>query len=218
MSVREGPIARYIGTASESKPTSVPKGTTYLEYDEGVQIITPDGGSNWYPKDADLVDFFFRPGQVPLASGMVESGTRSYNPAVVSTASVASTTVWSNAISYEPYKSGKIDGLSVGGIIEGQLTIGYIASATVGNTKLTARIQNKDNANWVTMLTLTATIATATTVAYKAYDIPFLQTTSTFNAVPFSIAIGVQTDASANSVQARLMESSWIAGQFIPGT
>lgn len=215
---KEGIISRYIGTASDTKPTSVPVGTTYLEYDEGVQMITPDSGSTWYPKEAQLVDFLFRPGAAALASGMVLAGTRSYNPSVASTGGTASgTTCWSPDITYDPYQSGLIDGLSASGVICGQLTLGYIAAATTGNAKVTARIRNSGG-TYTTFLGLTDAISASTTVGYKTYDIPYLKTTGNFNSVPFDMGIGVQSDASANSIELRLMESSYIIGQFVAGT
>lgn len=39
-------INRYTGLAADSKPTSVPVGSTFFEYDTGVEYITYDG-TNW---------------------------------------------------------------------------------------------------------------------------------------------------------------------------
>ena len=219
MATKEGLISRYIGTASESKPASgLPIGSTYHEYDEGVLMITPDSGSTWVIKDVKNVEFTFRPGQAAMASGMVAGGTRSYNPETVSTAAAASTTVWSSTITFSPYQSGLIDGLSANGIIEGALTIGVIASASTPTAKLTARIQNiGETTSWVTILGLTGTISTSSVVSYQTYDIPYLQTSSPFNAVPFGVAIGIQSSSSVNTIQARLMESSYVMGSYIPG-
>lgn len=44
-------IQRYTGLAADSKPTSVPVGSTFFEYDTGVTYITYDG-TNWSVYDA----------------------------------------------------------------------------------------------------------------------------------------------------------------------
>ena len=40
-------IQRYIGLAADTKPTGVPSGSTFLEYDTGLLYITYDNGVNW---------------------------------------------------------------------------------------------------------------------------------------------------------------------------
>ncbi|MFA4973649.1 MAG: hypothetical protein WC683_13645 [bacterium] len=42
-----GSIKRFTGLSGDSKPTSVPNGSTFLETDTGVAYITSDGGANW---------------------------------------------------------------------------------------------------------------------------------------------------------------------------
>ena len=42
-------IKRYIGLNSDTKPTGVPKGSTFYEYDTGRLYITYDG-TNWVVK------------------------------------------------------------------------------------------------------------------------------------------------------------------------
>ncbi len=39
-------ISRYIGASSDTKPTSVPVGSTFYEYDTKLNYITYDG-TNW---------------------------------------------------------------------------------------------------------------------------------------------------------------------------
>lgn len=39
-------IQRYIGLAADTKPTGVPIGSTFLEYDSQLRFITYDG-TNW---------------------------------------------------------------------------------------------------------------------------------------------------------------------------
>jgi len=165
--------------------------------------------------------FIFRPGSSALASssattGMVLSGVRSGGATVASTS--ADTTVWGTEVVYEPARDGKIDGLTTGGIISGQLTIGTIAAAATCLAKHTARIRNKSGTT-TTCLFLSGTVAVgATTEVYTTYDIPYLQTTATFNAIPFGIAIGVQSNEAGTAAVARIMESSYIMGEFEPGT
>ena len=216
---KEGPISRYINVASATKPSgiTVPNGSTIFEYDIAVLKVTPDSGSTWAIKDATPVEFIFRPGMAALSAGMVAAGTRQYGE-TVSTPTVSGTTVWSSTVTFDPYQSGLIEGVSVGGRITGQITLGLIASASTPNAKVTVRVKNNSVSTWVTALALTGSLSTSSTVRYNTYDIPHLKTEANFNAVPFDVAFGVQSDSSANSIQARLMESSYIQGAFIPGT
>lgn len=126
-------------------------------------------------------------------------------------------TVWGTEVVYEPRRAGKVDGLTTGGVIWGQLTIGIVASGATPNGKLTARIRNKSG-TWTTVLTLTGAIVLGVTEIFKTYDIPYLLTTTNFNAVPFGIAIGVESDSGTNTATARIMESSYISGEIEPGT
>lgn len=162
--------------------------------------------------------FIFRVGNTALASGMVASGDRSGGPTVANTS--ANVTVWGTEVVYEPFSSGKIDGVATGGIVSGQITIGVLCS--VANTvaaKLTARIRNKDGTQ-TTMLALTGSFNVGgTTEVFKTYDIPHLLTTANFNAVPFGMSIGVQgNQVAATAAVARVMESSYIQGEFEPGS
>jgi hypothetical protein len=47
---KETTISRYIGLASDTKPTGVEVGSTFFEYDTGILWITHDG-TNWVVKD-----------------------------------------------------------------------------------------------------------------------------------------------------------------------
>ena len=161
--------------------------------------------------------FIFRVGNTVLASGMVASGTRSGGPTVASTS--ANVTVWGDDVLYEPFASGKIDGISTGGVVSGQVTVGSICSAAASvAVKHTARIRNKDG-TYVTTLALTGSFnAGGTTEVFKTYDIPHLLTVANFNAVPFQFAIGVQGNLASTFAIVRVMESSYIQGEIEPGS
>lgn len=47
---KEAAIQRYIGLSSDSKPTGVPVGSTFLEHDTDAIYITHDGGTTWVLK------------------------------------------------------------------------------------------------------------------------------------------------------------------------
>lgn len=160
--------------------------------------------------------FIFRPGQAALASGMVASGTRSGGATVTSV--TANTTVWGTEVVYEPARAGKIDGKATGGVVSGQICIGIKASASTPNAKLTIRVRNKDGGTWVVPLALTGAFALTTAEIYKVYDMPHLLTVANLNAIPFGISIGVESDSSTNDAIARMMETSFIQGEFEPGT
>ncbi|KKL80877.1 hypothetical protein LCGC14_2000340 [marine sediment metagenome] len=161
--------------------------------------------------------FIFRVGSTALASGMVESGSRSSGPTVSSTS--ANVTVWGDDVLYEPFSAGKIDGIAASGIVSGQVTVGSICSAAASvAVKHTARIRNKDG-TYVTTLALTGSFnAGGTTEVFKTYDIPHLLTVANFNSVPFQFAIGVQGNLASTFAVARIMESSYIQGEYEPGS
>lgn len=53
MTVRkESTIHKYIGLSSDTKPSSVPAGSTFYAYDTGLIYITPDG-TNYYQKPTE---------------------------------------------------------------------------------------------------------------------------------------------------------------------
>ncbi len=161
--------------------------------------------------------FIFRVGRSALASGAVASGTRSGGPTVSSTA--ADTTEWGTEVVYEPYRAGKIDGLTTDGVISGQLTMGIVTASGSAQCKLTARMRNKAGSAQVVFLALTGAFAATTAEIFKTYDIPHLLTTTDFNAVPFGVTIGVRSaGAAASAGVARIMESSYVQGEFEPGT
>lgn len=159
--------------------------------------------------------FICRPAAAALANGMVASGTRSGGTTVTAGSAAVE---WGTEYVYEPLRAGKIDGISSGGVVNGQITVGLASVAATSDAKVTARIRNKDG-TWTTVLALTGTIACTTAEIYRTYDIPYLKTTANFNAIPFGIAIGVQSNlAAATGSVARMMESSFIEGEFEPGT
>ncbi len=43
---------RFIGLSSDTKPTDVKAGATFLEYDTGILSVTPDNGTTWIVKSA----------------------------------------------------------------------------------------------------------------------------------------------------------------------
>ncbi len=48
--VKESSIKRYIGLSTDTKPTSIPAGSTFYEYDTALLYITYDDGTNWAVK------------------------------------------------------------------------------------------------------------------------------------------------------------------------
>ena len=189
------------------------------------RIIYGHDGTDAYPIYANSAQairlgqrepFIFRPGGTALASGMVASGTRS-GAATIAAAGTANQTYWGTEVVYEPARAGKIDGLSTGGVVSGQLTVGVSTTAATATAKLTARIRNKGG-TWTTALALTGTMSCTTAEIYRTYDIPYLYTTANFNAVPFGVAIGVESNEAGTATQARIMESSYIQAEFEPGT
>lgn len=178
---------------------------------EGPKIIATDiSGKVLFTRET----FEFHPGASALANGAVASGTRSGSATITNVN--ANETYWQAVpIAFVPARSGKIDGVTTGGVVSGQITIGIKSSAATPNGKLTARIRNKDG-TWTTFLALTGAIALSMTEAYYTYDIPYLLTTAEFNEVPFEIEIGIQSDSAVNLAIARIMESSYIQGEFEP--
>ena len=162
--------------------------------------------------------FEFRPGQSALAGGAVAAGSRT-SSGTITTGGSADVTYWGGWVQYAPLRSGLIDGLASGGIVEGQFTIGLKASTGTNSGKLSAQIANTANTSApTTVLALTGTIACTTAEVFQTYDLNYLQCDTVFNAVPFSIRIGVQTNIAASSNVARIMESTDIRGEFEPGT
>ncbi len=166
----------------------------------------------------------FYPGRAVLSGGMVESGTRS-DSGTITTGASADVTYWGTEIMYSPKELGIMDGGPDLGIFKGQITIGLEAAAGTVLGKVTARIRSNSTASpantgpWVTCLTLTGTaIACSTARTYKTYDLPYLMSSSSCERLPFGFAIGVQTAIAATAVIGRIMESSYIEFDIIPGT
>src|SRR3990167_8242651 len=163
---------------------------------------------------AQYEPFLFRPGNAALASGMVEAGTRS-SAATVTSGTVANSTYPGSWITFAPFRSGKIDGLSSGGIVDGQITVGVKCGAGTGTAKLTLDIANTANTSApTTMLPLTGTITCTTAEIFKTYDMPYLACDTVMNSVPFSVRLGVQTQQGGSTIIGRIMESSYIEGLF----
>ena len=83
--------------------------------------------------------------------------------------------------------------------------------------KLTVDIRNKAGTA-VTMLALTGALAATTAEVFATYDIPHLLTVTNFNAIPFEIRHGNQSSLAGTAAITRIMESSYIQGEFEPGT
>ncbi len=163
--------------------------------------------------------FIFRPGASALGSGAVSTGTRT-GAGTVTTVASSATTVWGSWTNYQPLRRGQIDGASSGGIISGQITIGIKTGAATADAKVTAQIANTANTGSpTTFLALSGTAIGCTTAEiYRSYDLPYLITDTAFNAVPFSVRLGVQSNLSGTTIIGRIMESSYIMGEFEPGT
>lgn len=160
--------------------------------------------------------FLFRPGQSALANGAVAAGSRT-SSGTITTGGTADSTYWGDWKTYAPLRAGQIDGLATGGIIDGQITIGHKSAAGTVNVKVTARIANTANTSApTTVLALSAATAVTTAETFSTFDLNYLQTDAVFNAVPFSIAIGIQTAVAASAGIARVMESSFLQGEFEP--
>ena len=187
-------------------------GTDFLP----VKVIADTAGISGRQVISQREPFIFRPGNTALASGMVATGTRS-GAATITTGGTADSTYWGGWQTYQPLRSGRIDGKASGGIIEGQLTIGHKSAAGTVNIKVTARIANTANTSApTTMLAVSAATSVTTAETYTTYDIPYLACDTVMNSVPFSVAIGIQTAVAASAGIARIMESSFIQGEFEP--
>lgn len=162
--------------------------------------------------------FIFRPGGTAMAGGMVAAGTRS-GSAPKTSATIVNTTEYTQWENYTPQRAGKIDGKDSGGILQGQVTIGAKCSAGTGTAKLTVEMANTANTSTAaTVLTLTGTITITTAETFHTYDMPYLKTGSTINAVPFSVRAGAQHQQGSSSIVFRIMESSYVQGEMEPGT
>ena len=179
---------------------------------------TAGGGGSGRLVVAQREPFLAWLGPSALSGGMVAAGSITGSGTTVSGA--ADTTVWGTTVTYAPLRSGQIDGLATGGVVYGSLTIGLKVAGTAGtiDAKVTARIKNNANTTWTTALTLTGVIGCTTAEVYKTYDIPALLTDANFNAIPFDFAIGHQSASAATTVNARIISTSFIIGDFEPNT
>ena len=110
-----------------------------------------------------------------------------------------------------------MDGVSSGAVISGQLTFGYKTGAATALVKLTAEIRNKAGTA-VVMMALTGTLSATTAEVFATYDLPHLLTVTNMNAVPFEIRHGNRSNLAGTAAVTRIMESSYIQGEFEPGT
>ncbi len=164
-------------------------------------------------------EFEFRPGGNGLVGGAVISGARSNSQlSVVTGLAPVNTNVWSADMTFMPRRSGLIDGKDSNGVIYGQITVNVFANANTPTVKIAMRIRNYGTGSYDTLLPLTGAYAISTGANYNTYDIPYLLTTPNFNSVPFNIALGIQSNSNLNSITGTIMESSFIAGKFTPGT
>jgi hypothetical protein len=73
-------IQRFVGLSTDTKPTSVPCGSTFFEYDTQALYITPDDGTTWtlkeYPANnsvaATTVDLMQAAGNYDLFTAMAQ--------------------------------------------------------------------------------------------------------------------------------------------------
>ncbi len=184
--------------------------------------------STGYLVISEPVYFEFRPGQQNLAgiagtitTGAVLTGVRTGSGTITS-GTVANSTYWGTDVVFNDKWTGKVDGLSSGGILEGQLTIGAIASAATTAAKFTARIKSgtSTTAGATIFLGLSGTAISlgATTEIYTTYDLNYLKTDTVMNSVPFAMAIGVESSLAGTFTVGRIMESTTIRGKYVPGT
>ena len=185
-----------------------------------LKVVVLSGGTEGELVIAQREAFEFRPGQSALGSGAVAAGSRT-SSGTITTGGTADSTYWGTDVVYQPARAGLIDGKSTNGIIWGQVTVGLKTGAATADAKVTARIKNgttTSSGTAATFLGLTAAIACTTAEIFRTYDLNYLQTDANFNAIPFSMAIGVQSNLAATTIIGRIMESSGIYGEFEAGT
>lgn len=210
---------------------------------QGNEIYGSDSGANRFPLLCDSArvagtapkraapaivsgkeELLFYPGSSGLASGMVATGTRTGSATTTSSGSAAVT--WGSEFIFAPATYGKIDGVSTGGILSGQITVGLKTSASTADCKEVAiRMRNNptastgDSSSWVTVLSYTATIACTTAEAFTTFDMPYLRTSASMNAVPYGLALGVQSNLASTNIIGRIMsETTYIHCLVVPGT
>jgi len=150
----------------------------------------------------------------------VLSGTRSGAGTVTSSGSV--NIVYGTETIFAPLGRGKVEGLSTGGILNGQITVGLKTSASTADaTAVYFQMRNNPTAStgastatypFATPLAYTTAIACTTAEIFKTFDIPNLQTSASINAVPFGVQFGVRSSLASTNIIGRVMESSYVNG------
>ena len=211
--LKETTISRYIGLESDTKPTSVPVGSTFLEYDTDTMFITYDG-TNWEPRGGAVgapIPFIFKPGQT---NTMVASGTAQYG--VIITTVTVNTLYYIDAVTFNAKRDGKFDQ----DVLSMQITIGVLSNAN-GNAQLVIQAKNNSQTNangYVNILPLTSAFAVTATEIEKTYECAAYIPVANFNEVPFDLRIGVQCTTANVVANARLKTSSYIMGEYEPGS
>ena len=116
---------------------------------------------------------------------------------------------------YEPARSGKIDGKKTDGHLTISITIGLISSAGTPNAIYKVRARNKGG-NWVDLFSY-QTEAVSVTEEEHTWSGVF-PTVADFNSVPFDLQLVVRSSSATNKVKGRIKSSSYISGEFEPGT
>ncbi len=187
-------------------------------------------GKHSYPLRTDAsgilgqrISMVFYPGSTVLTNGAVATGTRS-GAQTITTLATADVTVWGPESIFASKEIGKIDGVSTGGILSGQITIGIKSAAGTVNAKVSARIRNNptgsaaDTSAWDVLVAQSSATATTTAETFVIYDIPHLKSNTAINSVPMGISLGMQTAVAASATIGRIMENSYFTFDIVPGT
>jgi len=127
----------------------------------------------------------------------------------------ADTDYYENLGTYEPERSGKIDGKETDGILELAFTIGLKSSAGTPNAKYKIQARNKGG-TWVDLFAI-QTEAVSTAEEEHTWS-GYFPTVANFNAIPFDLRLVVQSNSATNTVTGRVKNSSYVTGEFEPGT
>ena len=148
----------------------------------------------------------------PVSGDLTSDGIQ-YSSGVVSVA--ADTDYYEDLGTYEPERSGKIDGKATGGVVEFSFTIGLDASGGTPNAKYKIQARNKGG-TWVDLFAI-QTEAISVTEEFHTWS-GYFTTVANFNAVPFDLRLVIQSNSATNTATGRVKNSSYVRGEFEPGT
>ena len=148
----------------------------------------------------------------PVSGALTSDGVQ-YSTGVTTVA--ANTDYYKDLVTCEPERSGKIDGRTIGGLIEAAFTIGLVASAGTPNAKYKIQARNKGG-TWVDLFAF-QTEAVSTTEEFHSWS-GYFPTVANFNAVPFDLRLVIQSDSATDTVTGRVRNSAYVRGEFEPGT